>query len=107
DALQRDLDVEPEPETQDLYRRILDGEFAGSIPRAMPAPPTWRSRGPHNLPSSLNSFIGREREKVEVHRLLHGTRLLTLTGPGGCGKSRLSIEVAAEEVERHPDGVWL
>jgi predicted ATPase/DNA-binding SARP family transcriptional activator len=107
DALQRDLDVEPEPETQDLYRRILDGEFAGSIPRAMPATPTWRSRGQHNLPPALNSFIGREREKAEVHRLLHGTRLLTLTGPGGCGKSRLSIEVAAEEVERHPDGVWL
>lgn len=107
DALQRELDVEPEPESQDLYHRILNGELAGSMPEALAPAPADPSHRQHNLPPALNSFIGREREKAEVHRLLHGTRLLTLTGPGGCGKSRLSIEVAAEEIGRHPDGVWL
>lgn len=103
-TLQRELDIEPEPESQLLYRQILDGEFSSTAPAAAVSASPRRL---HNFPSSLNSFIGREREKAEVRQLLQTTRLLTLTGPGGCGKSRLSIEVAAGEVERHPDGVWL
>jgi len=49
---------------------------------------------PHNLPIQLTRFIGRERELAEVKRLLADTRLLTLTGPGGCGKTRLALQVA-------------
>ena len=48
-----------------------------------------------NLPLQLTSFIGREREIAEISRLLSSTRLLTLTGSGGCGKTRLSLQVAA------------
>jgi predicted ATPase/class 3 adenylate cyclase len=61
----------------------------------------------NNLPSPLTSFVGREREIVEVKRLLSVTRLLTLTGIGGCGKTRLAIQVASESLETYPDGVWL
>jgi predicted ATPase/class 3 adenylate cyclase len=61
---------------------------------------------PNNLPVQRTSFVGREREMTEAAKLLERTRLLTLTGPGGTGKTRLSLQVAAEAVERFPDGVY-
>jgi predicted ATPase/class 3 adenylate cyclase/Tfp pilus assembly protein PilF len=61
---------------------------------------------PNNLPLQLTSFIGREREMQEVKELLKHTRLLTLTGSGGCGKTRLALQVAADLLEDYPDGVW-
>ena len=61
----------------------------------------------HNLPLQLTSFIGREREMAEVKRLLSSTRLLSLTGSGGCGKTRLAMQAAADQLEDFPDGVWL
>jgi predicted ATPase/class 3 adenylate cyclase/DNA-binding CsgD family transcriptional regulator len=61
---------------------------------------------PNNLPLQLTSFIGRERELAEVKRLLATTRLLTLTGSGGTGKTRLSLEVAAQSLDQFTDGVW-
>ena len=61
----------------------------------------------NNLPLELSSFVGREREIAEVKRLLAEHRLLTLTGPGGCGKTRLALEVAADLVEGFKDGAWL
>ena len=61
----------------------------------------------HNLPIQLTSFIGREREIAEVKRLLGAARLVTLTGSGGAGKTRLALQVAADIVEDYPDGVWL
>jgi len=53
------------------------------------------------------SFVGREREVAEIQRLLATTRLLTLTGTGGIGKTRLALQVATELVGSYPDGVWL
>src|SRR5262249_46320209 len=64
-------------------------------------------RAPSNLPAQLSSFIGRQREIAETRRLLATTRLLTLVGAGGCGKSRLAIELAAGVEPQFPDGVWL
>jgi len=61
----------------------------------------------NNLPRELTSFIGRKREIDEVRRLLGTARLLTLTGSGGVGKTRLGLRVAGELVEAYPDGVWL
>jgi predicted ATPase/class 3 adenylate cyclase len=61
---------------------------------------------PNNLPIQLSSFLGRERELGEVEELLSRTRLLTLTGPGGTGKTRLSLQVGAREADRFPDGIF-
>ena len=61
---------------------------------------------PPSLPAPLTSFIGREREIAAVRRALGGTRLLTLTGMGGCGKTRLALQVAAGLVTVYRDGVW-
>lgn len=73
---------------------------------AEPAPRS-PERPPHNLPSELSSFVGREEELTEVKRLLENNRLLTLTGSGGCGKTRLASAAASEVVERFEDGVWM
>ncbi len=62
---------------------------------------------PNNLTQQLTSFIGREEQLAELRRLLAGYRLLTLTGSGGCGKTRLCLQVAADSLERFPDGAWL
>src|SRR5262249_35625199 len=62
---------------------------------------------PTNLPIQLTSFVGREGEMEEVKRLLAQSRLLTLTGTGGCGKTRIGLQVGAEVVDEYPDGVWL
>jgi predicted ATPase/class 3 adenylate cyclase len=61
----------------------------------------------HNLPPQLSSFIGRHKELADVKRMLQGTRLLTLLGPGGTGKTRLMLQAAEEIIEAYPDGVWL
>lgn len=61
---------------------------------------------PNNLPWQLTSFIGREHELAEVKTLLRNNRLLTLLGVGGIGKTRLSLQVAADVMDDYPDGVW-
>ncbi len=63
-------------------------------------------RRPNNLPTQLTSFVGRDAELAEAERLLASTRLLTLTGPGGTGKTRLSLQLAANVAEGFHDGVW-
>ena len=75
------------------------------LPRDFP-PPRASAVEVHNLPASLSSFIGRERETSEVEELLVVGRLVTLTGAGGCGKTRLALEVAARKLELFADGVW-
>src|SRR5262245_24717279 len=85
-VLERGLGVEPSPATREAYERLRQMEVQ---------PPASRSTSPaegdrrHNLPITLTSFIGRAHELIEIRRLLATTRLLTLTGAGGCGKTRL------------------
>ena len=62
---------------------------------------------PNNLPQQLTSFIGREKTLSDVEALLTKTRLLTLTASGGSGKTRLSLQVAANVLDTYPDGAWL
>src|SRR3954469_22590113 len=59
-----------------------------------------------NLPTELSSFVGRERELAEVGRLLSSARAITLTGPGGIGKTRLALRAARKLARHFPDGVW-
>jgi len=61
----------------------------------------------HNLPAQLSPFIGRREEVVAVKGLMAHARLVTLTGTGGCGKTRLALQIAGELMDDHPDGVWL
>ncbi|HEY4188915.1 MAG TPA: adenylate/guanylate cyclase domain-containing protein, partial [Candidatus Limnocylindrales bacterium] len=61
---------------------------------------------PNNLPTELTSFVGREAELEQARELLTTNRLLTLTGPGGTGKTRLALQVAAAVADGYPDGVW-
>src|SRR3712207_3531745 len=90
------------PEIPQSPRRLRAVEPAedGTAPRT-------QERPPHNLPLELSSFVGREKELAEVKRLLEDNRLLTLTGAGGCGKTRLALEAAGDLARAYPDGVWL
>jgi hypothetical protein len=60
---------------------------------------------PGGLPLPASSFVGREQELAEISRLLSASRHVTLTGPGGCGKTRLALEVARRLTEQYDDGV--
>src|SRR6266705_6489013 len=59
-----------------------------------------------SLPVPLTRFVGREAELAQVLSLLAGTRLLTMTGPGGAGKTRLALQLASAAAADFPDGVW-
>jgi predicted ATPase len=87
-----------------LPERLHDLVVAG-LPADFPTPRTLDAR-PNNLPAQLTSFVGREEKVAEVKRLLERARLLTLTGAGGTGKSRLALQVAAELLDGFGDGVF-
>ncbi len=79
---------------------------AGGLPTGFPALKSLDTL-PNNLPRQLTSFVGRQREMAELKRLLSITCLLTLTGVGGAGKTRLALQVAADLLDEYPEGVWL
>ncbi len=83
--------------------------FQVEVPGAPEAHPPLRSVDAHltNLPYELSSFIGREREQDEVVERLHESRLVSIVGVGGVGKTRVALQVGAEVLPEHPDGVWL
>ncbi|HYM66393.1 MAG TPA: adenylate/guanylate cyclase domain-containing protein, partial [Patescibacteria group bacterium] len=83
-----------------LFQLVVEG-----VPDAFPALRTLDGT-PNNLPRQLTSFVGRSAMVAEAKRLLESSRLLTLTGPGGIGKTRLSLQVAAEMFDQFPDGVY-
>ncbi|WP_170141159.1 AfsR/SARP family transcriptional regulator [Allonocardiopsis opalescens] len=105
-ALVDELGVEPGPELAEAHLAVLRGH-----PQPPPAPEPAPLRAPRGrLGAPLTTFVGRERELVRLAELLPEARLVTLTGPGGAGKTRLSVEaatrLAAERPETVPDGVW-
>jgi predicted ATPase/DNA-binding SARP family transcriptional activator len=102
EVLKRELDVEVSSMTHEVYEQVVKLEAATTPSATLPD-----QARTHNLPIQLASFIGRERELAEVKRWLQQTRLLTLTGPGGCGKTRLALQAASEMVGGLKDGVWL
>ena len=91
---------------KDLSRpeRIWDLAIEG-VPSDFP-PLLTLNAIPNNLPMQLTSFLGRQREIAEGRQLLIDGRLLTLTGPGGTGKTRLSLQIAADATDRFPDGIY-
>ncbi len=78
----------------------------GSISDSTPPLPLPSAAPRHNLPRALTSFIGRGADVTAVTQLLATHRLVTLVGPGGIGKTRLSLQVAAQQTAHFPDGVW-
>jgi predicted ATPase/DNA-binding SARP family transcriptional activator len=92
-SLERDLGVRPSEETLALRQAILDGGLRPARPLT-------------NLPNPVTSFIGRTTELEDAARLLGSTRLLTLTGSGGTGKTRLALQLASEQVGEFRDGVF-
>ncbi|MFB8270732.1 BTAD domain-containing putative transcriptional regulator [Streptomyces sp. NPDC055955] len=103
-----ELGVDPSPELAALHEAILRQDPALTPPPASPAgaAPPQSERPRSNLPAPLTALVGRDRSLTEIGRLLTTERLVTLTGPGGVGKTRLAVE-AARRIQDAPDGVWL
>ncbi len=93
--LAAELGLEPGEELRRLEQAVLRQEVAAVQPLR------------HNLPAPLTSFLGREGDLARLESLLAQARLVTLTGPGGAGKTRLAIEAGERMSGRFPDGVWL
>ncbi|MBV8727318.1 MAG: adenylate/guanylate cyclase domain-containing protein, partial [Candidatus Eremiobacteraeota bacterium] len=87
-------------EPERVFQAIVEG-----LPADFPPLQSLELR-PHNLPAQLTTFVGREDEVRELNDALRATRLLTLTGPGGIGKTRLALEVGSHVLEEFPHGVW-
>ncbi|HVA92306.1 MAG TPA: BTAD domain-containing putative transcriptional regulator, partial [Chloroflexota bacterium] len=112
-ALDADLGLAPSGEVEALRGQVLALVAAPSAADAPPRAPLPARVG--NLPAPLTSFVGRIWERQEIRGLLvpdgpsatPSPRMLTLTGPGGCGKTRLALEAADALTEAYPDGVWL
>jgi len=109
-----ELGIDPSEELQAIHLRVLRGE-AGPPPAAATGAGTARhlSEPPAaeeprtNLRAQITSFVGRDDDIARITGVLGGSRLVTLTGPGGSGKTRLATEAAAIMLDRMPDGVWL
>jgi len=99
-----DLGLDAGPGLAALYQAIL--EHAPGL-RGVPAPPTLAARRRSNLPAMLTDMVGRAAAVAELRALLNERRLVTLTGPGGVGKTRLALETATQSAGAFPDGVWL
>ncbi len=101
ELLRHELGLEPSPQLRELERSILSHDPTVASPRAAPAPPA-------NLPVPATPFVGRRHELAELVALLQsrGTRLLTLTGAGGSGKTRLALRVAEMCAAEYRDGTW-
>jgi predicted ATPase/DNA-binding SARP family transcriptional activator len=96
DLLADELGLEPGEELRALEQAVLRQEVPAAAPLAR-----------HNLPAPLTSFVGREQDLAALERLLGEARLVTLSGTGGTGKTRLALEAGALATDRFGDGVWL
>ena len=93
-----------DPFFTDMVVKLKSLGDGGGVKTESPAP---TGKAKHNLPVQLTSFIGREDEIAEINNLLSKAPLLTLTGSGGSGKTRLAEEIGSANVSVYPDGVWL
>jgi len=94
------------PDEREMFQKFARGNWMAA-PTDTEDTPWHTSHSRHNLPIQLTSFIGREKDIVDIKRLLESAHMLTLIGPGGTGKTRLCIQVANEVLEQYQDGVWL
>ncbi|HEX9036479.1 MAG TPA: tetratricopeptide repeat protein [Ktedonobacterales bacterium] len=109
-VLRDELNAEPQDASARLYEAILSNQLPSPGVLSSPHTPTSVSASAapvRNALPALNRFIGRTRELDEIARLLAGARVVTIVGPGGSGKTRLALEVAAMQAPRYPAGAWL
>ena len=110
--LNEELSVKPAEETVLLYKQIAEGQLSDLSPSSEGENSTALPRAdtaPHNLLAAGTAFIGRSEELARITTWLQGpnSRLLTIVGPGGMGKSRLAHEAARAQIGQFADGVWL
>jgi predicted ATPase/DNA-binding SARP family transcriptional activator len=101
--LREDLGLDPSSELTGLHQAILEQDPALNASCPPASPPRPRT----NLPASLTSLVGRTEAITKVCSLLGSNRLVTLTGPGGVGKTRLALETATQLLDSFSDGVWV
>ncbi|HKJ38208.1 MAG TPA: BTAD domain-containing putative transcriptional regulator, partial [Anaerolineales bacterium] len=101
-TLRKELSLDPQPETRELYKKIRKGDIS-SIPFAKTVEIVTPK---HNLPHQISSFIGRTKEQAEIKSLVQRNRLVTLVGAGGIGKTSLSLELSHSLLDEFPNGVW-
>ncbi|TYB48262.1 BTAD domain-containing putative transcriptional regulator [Actinomadura chibensis] len=102
-GLADELGLDPSPELTALHAAILAGDPAERAPAPVPRP----VRPTTNLPAPVTELIGRDHDVRRVRELLAAGRLVTLTGPGGVGKTSVAIATARAAADAYPDGVWL
>ncbi len=100
------FDIEPSEQTRALYERLKMGKEILETGPAVPGKEKRTETPKTNLPVPITSFIGREKEVEEIIKLLGKNRLVTLTGSGGVGKTRLAIQSANRLIGKFKDGVW-
>src|SRR5580692_4098367 len=114
DHLADELGLDPGPALRELQARILAQDPslapASALARPAPVPAGGAVAAPvtaGNLREQLGRFVGRDAELAQLREAVRSSRLVTLTGPGGAGKTRLAVEAAAALRPEHPDGAWL
>src|SRR5215208_3074092 len=100
----REFGMEPSEQTKELYENLKSGKETPETVSIMTKPVTKEASS--NIPVPLTSFIGRQKELKEIAKSLSSSRLLTLTGPGGVGKTRLAIQTAHDSIKKFKDGVF-
>src|SRR5580704_10577958 len=106
DRLVGELGIDPGPALRELQARIL-AQDPSLAPASTPASPAAAPASAGNLRARLSRFVGRDAELAQLRAAVRSSRLVTLTGPGGAGKTRLAVEAAAALRPEHPDGAWL
>jgi predicted ATPase/DNA-binding SARP family transcriptional activator len=99
-----ELGIEPSEQTKALYKNLKSGKDAPTSVSVTPM--SIGKEASSNIPVPLTSFVGRHKELKEIATLISSSRLLTLTGPGGVGKTRLAIETAQHSLKNFKDGVF-
>jgi serine/threonine protein kinase len=103
--IQKCLEKQPDHRYQSAQELVIDLQALQRVTHVAAAGLPERPR--HNLPAELTGFVGRRKELAQLQSMLTSSRLVSLTGAGGAGKTRLAVRLAYDVIDQFPDGVWL